>query len=53
MLRMYCMVATAFVFALGFYMTVRNWRLTRRFRNQGLALMALAGTGYLVASLAL
>ncbi len=47
------MVATSFVFALGFYMTIRNWRLTRRFRDQGLALMALSGLAFLVASLTL
>ena len=46
-------MTTVFVFALGFYMTLRNWRLTRRFRDQGLALMALAGMSYLVASLTL
>ncbi|WP_407572245.1 hypothetical protein [Deinococcus altitudinis] len=53
MLRTYCLVTTAFVFALGLFMTLRNWRLTRRFRDQGLALMALAGMGFLVASLTL
>ena len=50
MLRMYALIATGLVFAVGLYMTLRNWRLRQRFRDEGLAIMALSALAFLVAS---
>lgn len=50
MLRTYALIFMGLVFAVGLFMTFRNWRLSHRFRDQGLAIMALSGLAFLVAS---
>lgn len=45
---MYLLTASILVFTVGSLVTVRNWRHSRDFRDEGLAFMALSSLGFLL-----
>ncbi|GGJ69281.1 hypothetical protein GCM10008939_12080 [Deinococcus aquiradiocola] len=45
---MYALMALTLVFTVGGLVTTRNWTRSRPFRDEGLAVMALAAVGFLV-----
>ena len=47
------MSVTTLLFGVGFYMAARNWKFSRHFRDEGLALMALSSVAFLISSHAL
>ena len=42
------MSLTTLLFGVGLYMTARNWKFSRHFRDEGLAMMALSSMAFLI-----